>query len=82
MSTVAEQWKVEGRAQGKAETLLRQLEQRFGAVPEDTRTRILDAPVGDLDAWLDAFVSASSLDDLFGNGAETQAMPAARGPST
>ena len=81
MPTVAEQWKEEGRAQGraegraqgkaegKAETLLRQLERRFGAVPEDARNRILDAPVGDLDAWLDAFVSASSLDDVFSNDA-------------
>ena len=73
MPTVAEQWKEEGRAQGKAEgkaeTLLRQLERRFGAVPEEARNRILDAPVGDLDAWLDAFVSASSLDDVFGDGA-------------
>ena len=77
MPTVAEQWKeegraqgrAEGRAQGKAETLLRQIERRFGAVPEDARNRILDAPVGDLDAWLDAFVSASSLDDVFSNDA-------------
>ncbi len=65
MPTVAEQWKEEGRAQGNAETLLRQLERRFGVVPEHARTRILEAPVGDLDA----FVSASSLDDVFGNGA-------------
>ena len=77
MPTVAEEWKEEGRveglmrgrAEGKAETLLRQLERRFGAVPEDARARILAAPVGDLDAWLDAFVSASSLDDVFRNGA-------------
>ena len=73
MPTVAEAWKEEGRAeglvQGKAETLLRQLERRFGAVPEESRTRVLAASVEDLDAWLDAFVSASSLDDIFRNGA-------------
>ena len=69
MPTVAEEWKKEGRAEGKAETLLRQLERRFGAVPEDARARVLAASVGDLDAWLDAFVSASSLDDVFRNGA-------------
>ena len=73
MPTVAEEWMKEGEARGlmrgKAETLLRQLERRFGAVPEDARTRIIAAPVGDLDAWLDAFVSASDLDDVFGNGA-------------
>ena len=60
---------VRGRAEGKAETLLRLLERRFGAVPEDARARIIAAPVGDLDAWLDAFVSASDLDDVFGNDA-------------
>ena len=72
MPTVAEEWKAEGRAeglmQGKAETLLRLLERRFGAVPEDARTRILAAPVGDLDAWLDVILSASNLDDVFRNG--------------
>ena len=85
MPTVAEEWmkegeargearglmrgRAEGKAEGKAETLLRLLERRFGDVPEDARARIIAAPVGDLDAWLDAFVSASDLDDVFGNGA-------------
>ena len=69
MPTVAEVWKKEGEAKGKAETLLRQLERRFGDVPEDAATRVLAAPLEDLDAWLDAFVSASSLDDVFRNGA-------------
>ena len=77
MPTAAEEWKNEGlaeglmrgRAEGKAETLLRQLERRFGAVPEDARTRVLAAQVEDLDAWLDAILSASSLDDVFRNGA-------------
>ena len=65
MPTVAEVWKKEG----KAETLLRQLERRFGDVPEDAAARVLAAPVEDLDAWLDAILSASSLDDIFRNGA-------------
>ncbi len=77
MPTVAEEWMKEGearglmrgRAEGKAATLLRLLERRFGAVPEDARARVLAAPVGDLDAWLDAFVSASDLDDVFRNDA-------------
>ena len=77
MPTVGEVWKQEalteglrrGKAEGKAETLLRLLELRFGAVPEEARARVHTAPVGGLDAWLDAFVSASSLDDVFRNGA-------------
>ena len=79
MPTVAEEWMKEGekkglmqgkaegltqgKAEGKAEALLRLLERRFGAVPEVSRARVLAAPVEDLDAWIDAFVSASSLDD-------------------
>ena len=77
MPTVAEAWKEEGKregltqgkAEGKAEALLRLLERRFGAVPEVSRARVLAAPVEDLDAWLDAVISASSLDDIFRNGA-------------
>ncbi len=72
MPTVAEVWmeeaRTEGVAIGKAETLLRQLERRFGAVGDDARTRVLAAPVEDLDAWLDAFVSATNIDDVFRNG--------------
>ncbi len=85
MPTVAEEWMKEGEARGlmrgKGETLLRLLERRFGAVPEDAGVRILAAPVGDLDAWLDAFVSASSLDDAFGNGAVTCTGASCRLPS-
>ena len=69
MPTVAEAWKKEGEAKGRAETLLRLLERRFGHVPEDAAARVLAAPVEDLDAWLDAILSASSLDDIFRNGA-------------
>ena len=77
MPTVAEEWMKEGeargllrgRAEGKAETLLRLLERRFGAVPEDARALIRTASVGELDAWLDAFVSASNLDDVLRNDA-------------
>ena len=73
MPTVAEAWKeegrAEGRAEGKAEALLRLLERRFGAVPEDSRARVLAAPIEDLDAWLDAVILAPSLDDVFRNGA-------------
>ncbi len=75
MQTVAEVWKKEGKAgglmrgltQGKAETLLRLLERRFDTVPEDAKARVLAVPAEDLDAWLDAILSVSSLDDVFRN---------------
>ena len=77
MPTVAEGWKeegkaegrAEGRVEGKAETLLRLLERRFGTVSEDASTRVLAAPVEDLDVWLDAILSAPTIDDIFRNGA-------------
>ena len=65
MPTVAEEWMKEG----KLATLFRQIERRFCAVPEHAWARILAAPVGELDDWLDAFASASSLNDVFSNGA-------------
>ncbi len=81
MPTVAEGWKeegkaegrvegrAEGRVEGKAETLLRLLERRFGTVSEDASTRVLAAPVEDLDVWLDAILSAPTIEDIFRNGA-------------
>ncbi len=58
---------MQGLMQGKAETLLRQLKRRFDTVPEDARARVLAAPAEDLDAWLDAILAASSLDEVFRN---------------
>ncbi len=62
------QGKAEGLIQGKAETLLRLFERRFDTVPEDAKARVLAAPAEDLDVWLDAILSASSLDDVFRHG--------------
>ena len=60
--------KVEGKVEGNADMLLKLLACRFGAVPEDTRTRIYAASIADLDAWAAAVLSASSLDEVFLNG--------------
>ena len=76
MQTVAERleakgWvrgKAEGKAEGNADMLLRLLARRFDTVPEDTRTRIRAASIEELDAWADAVLSASSLDEVFLNG--------------
>ena len=72
MQTVAERLvakgKAEGLTEGKADTLLRLLARRFDTVPEDTRTRIRAASIEELDAWVDAMLSASSLDEVFLNG--------------
>ena len=41
-----------GKAEGKAETLLRLLERRFHDVPETYRAQVLAAGVEQLDAWM------------------------------
>ena len=57
--------KAEGRTEGKAETLLRQLKLRFGAVPDGVKARVRAAVVVDLDAWLDAILDAPDIEAVF-----------------
>lgn len=45
--------------------LLRQLGQRFGAVPEAIAERVTRASADDLDRWGDRLLDAASLDELF-----------------
>jgi len=58
--------KTEGEADGKANTLKRQLTRRFGALPDWTLRRIESAPVAQLDLWLDGIFDAGSAEDLIG----------------
>ena len=76
-----EEWTAEGIAKGMAEgraegmdagehqaqmrTLLRQLERRFGPVPEETRDRIEAADTQTLDLWLDRILDAPTRDAVF-----------------
>ena len=69
MSTVAEAWvqeaKAEGRVEGKAETLLRLLQRRFGPVPERARARVAVGSAAEIDAWIDALLDAQSVTEVF-----------------
>ena len=65
-SKIAKRVFAEGKAEGKAETLLRLLTRRFGDLPAETRERVVRATTEQLDQWLDAFVDAKSLSDVFG----------------
>ncbi|MBK7578654.1 MAG: Rpn family recombination-promoting nuclease/putative transposase [Myxococcales bacterium] len=56
--------KAEGEAKGKAEVLIKLLELRFGGVPDAAVTRILNAPMTDLDRWVERFITATTLDDV------------------
>jgi predicted transposase/invertase (TIGR01784 family) len=57
----------EGRQEGEALLLLRQLETKFGPLDERTRTRVLSAEAGRLLEWGERFVSAERLADVFGD---------------
>ena len=69
MSTVAEAWvregKAQGRAEGKAETLLRLLQRRFGPIPERARARVAVGSAAEIDTWIDALLDAQSLTEVF-----------------
>ena len=68
-----ETWMKQGEAKGKAETLPRLLERRFGAVPEAARARVPAASVADLDGRIDAIPDAGNVDEVFVNGPAHQA---------
>ena len=60
-----EEGREEGRAKGQADLLLRQIERRFGPVPEAVTQRVRTAPVEQLELWALNFVDAPSLEAVF-----------------
>ena len=80
MGTVAEAWIEQGRAEGREEgltqgiekgladgragILLRQLELRFGILPDAAGARVRGASVFELEAWAEAVLVAASLEEV------------------
>jgi predicted transposase/invertase (TIGR01784 family) len=76
--TPAAQWREQGRQQGRQEgrqegavagrcqLLARQLEARFGPLPESMLQQLASASVPQLDGWAIRLLDASSLADVFG----------------
>jgi len=60
-----EEWKRQGRLEGEAALLLRQLEQRFGPLNEADRTRVSRADAETLLKWGERILTAASLEDVF-----------------
>ena len=60
---------IEGRAEGKAETLLKLLRLKFRRLSAETRQRVETAPAEQLDAWAAAVLSAGSLEEVFASKA-------------
>ena len=55
-----------GKVQGKRETLLLQLRQRFGRLPASVVARVDNAGAAELDVWVSRVLTASSLEYIFG----------------
>ena len=80
MPTIAQQYEARGEARGKAigeargeitgqaNTLLRLISLKFGEIPEDRRRQVTSAGRAELDAWIDAVLTARNIDDVFSNG--------------
>ncbi|MBF0427753.1 MAG: DUF4351 domain-containing protein [Magnetococcales bacterium] len=49
-----------GEKKGKAETLLKLIQRRFGTVPEAIQVRVASANLGELELWLDRILDADS----------------------
>ena len=54
-----------GEAQGRARTLVRLMERRFGVLMPDVHNRIQSASVEQLDTWLDRILDAQSIGAVF-----------------
>jgi hypothetical protein len=57
--------KDQGRLEGEAKTLLKQLALRFGPVSEDVEKRVRSAPEAELERWLERVLTAASLEGVF-----------------
>ena len=64
MST-AEMLRAEGALEARREILLEQLEIKFGPVDPVIRSRVEQAPLENLTAWMRRFVVASTLGKVF-----------------
>jgi len=58
----------QGMSKGQATTLLRQLQKRFGPLPDAIVARITTATQAELDRYTDRILDVDSLDALFADG--------------
>ena len=64
VETWTQQWKQEGIQEGRAALLKRQLERRFGPLPDWARDRIRTGGSAALDKWGLRVLDAESLEDV------------------
>jgi hypothetical protein len=64
--TTAQDLRDEGRVEGVASVLVRQLTRKFGPLPESTQAAIRAASPAQLEVWTDRILAASSIDEVLG----------------
>nr|CAX83899.1 uncharacterized protein [uncultured bacterium] len=62
---VTEMVRQDGRLEGEAKMLTRQLQHRFGSLPDWVREKIAQANSDTLEAWSLRFIDARSLEEIF-----------------
>jgi hypothetical protein len=62
-SDFAREFVSKGEARGRAAILLRQLQLKFGPLPEAVTARVQSASIAELDGWAERVLSATSLDE-------------------
>ena len=56
----------EGMQKGQQQTLLKQLQTRFGALPDSALARVMAAGSAELDLWAERILTAPTLEDVLG----------------
>lgn len=59
-----QQGRQQGMQRGEAAVLERQLTRRFGPLSPETRARLANAPLDQLEHWADNILDADSLEDV------------------
>ena len=65
-SEFAKRYVSQGRAEGEAKLLCKQLTLKFGAIGNATVERLHAASTADLERWAERILTATSVDDVFG----------------
>lgn len=63
--TAAQVLREEGKAELRVEILLKQLQQRFGPLPQDVVARVSQARPDETERWIDRVIPAEALADVF-----------------
>ncbi|EWY38219.1 hypothetical protein N825_14725 [Skermanella stibiiresistens SB22] len=65
MPTIAEAYIAEGKAEAKADTLLRMVGRRLGTVPATVTAKVASASVDEIDQWIDAITDGTDVNEIF-----------------